>query len=66
MEKVYVDVEANHSDDTRATHCPTVPSSVAVNAYGSSSTGPTVKSVSLTGNRPRHHRKEEKNYTWTN
>jgi hypothetical protein len=53
-------------DDTRATPCSTVPPSEAVNAYRSPSTGPTVESGPLTGNRPRHHGKGEKNYTCTN
>jgi hypothetical protein len=53
-------------NDTRATPCPTVPPSEAVNTYGSPSTGSTVESGSLIGNRPRHHRKREKNYTYTN
>jgi hypothetical protein len=40
-------------DDARATPCPMVPPSQAVNAYGSLNTGPTVESGPLTGNRPR-------------
>jgi hypothetical protein len=49
-------------DDTRATPCPKMPPSEEVNGYGVSSMGPTVESGSLSGNRPRHHRKGEKNY----
>jgi hypothetical protein len=36
--------------------------SEAVNAYESPSTGPTVESGPLTGNRSQHHQKGERNY----
>jgi hypothetical protein len=49
-------------NNTRATPYPKMPPSEAVNAYGVSSMGPTVESGSLSGNRPRHHQKGEKNY----
>jgi hypothetical protein len=49
-------------NNTRVTPYPKMPPSEAVNAYRVSSMGPTVESGSLSGNRPRHHRKGEKNY----
>jgi hypothetical protein len=39
-------------DDTRATPCPKMPPSEAVNAYGVSEYGPNVESGPLTGSRP--------------
>jgi hypothetical protein len=49
-------------DGTRATPCSKMLPSEAVNEYGVPSTGATVESGPLTGNRPRHHQKGEKHY----
>jgi hypothetical protein len=52
-------------DDTIAAHCPKMPPSEMVNAYGLLVWDLTVESGPLTGSRPRHQQKEEKNYLHT-
>jgi hypothetical protein len=51
-------------DSIRATHCPKMPSSEAVNTYRVPNTGPTVESGLLIVKRHWHHRKGEKNYLY--
>jgi hypothetical protein len=65
-EKIYVGCGGKSLDDARATRCPTMSPSEAVNAYDSASTNSTIESEPLTVNCPQDHRKREKNYSYTN